>query len=184
MAMTGSIKSKERLFRELYSRYYPSFCLYARRFLTDATVCEDIVSEVFTDMWNRIGSIDLDSEACMAYIKMSVKNSCLNYLKHHRHKTAYEDSLKNLDEAMAAGPDSVYSLEELYRVLHETLENMPPEYRSVFLKSFVEDKTQAEIAAELNLSEKSINRYKKKTLELLKKELKDFLPLLLFLLSI
>lgn len=184
MAMTGSIKSKERLFRELYSRYYPSFCLYARRFLTDATVCEDIVSEVFTNMWNRIGSIDLDSAACVAYIKMSVKNSCLNYLKHHRHKTAYEDSLKNLDEAMAAGPDSVYSLEELYRVLHETLENMPPEYRSVFLKSFVEDKTQAEIAAELNLSEKSINRYKKKTLELLKKELKDFLPLLLFLLSI
>lgn len=184
MSGKASINNRERRFRELYSRYYPAFCLHARRYIDDAAVCEDLVSDIFTNMWDRLDDMDLESPACVAYIKMSVKNGCLNYLKHHRHKAAYEDSFKKLDEAMELGPDSVYSLEELYKVLYDTLGKMPEQYRQVFMKSMVEDKTYAEIAGELNISVKSVNRYKKKTLELLKAELKDFLPLLLFLLSI
>ncbi len=43
-------------------------------------------------------------------------------------------------------------------------------------------KTHAEIAEELNLSVKSINRYKQKTMELLQNELKEYMPLLVFML--
>lgn len=50
------------------------------------------------------------------------------------------------------------------------------------MKSFFEGKTHAEIAEEMNLSVKSINRYKQKTMELLRNELKDYMPLLLLLL--
>ena len=49
------------------------------------------------------------------------------------------------------------------------------------MKSFFEGKTHTEIAEEMNLSVKSINRYKQKTMELLRNELKDYLPLLLLL---
>ncbi len=48
-------------------------------------------------------------------------------------------------------------------------------------ESFFEGKTHVEIAEEMNLSVKSINRYKQKTMELLRNELKDYLPLLLLL---
>ena len=43
-------------------------------------------------------------------------------------------------------------------------------------------KTHTEIAENMNLSVKSINRYKQKTMELLRNALKDYLPLLLLLL--
>ena len=64
--------------------------------------------------------------------------------------------------------DSVYTLDELYRMLYDTLNKLPENYRTVFHKSFFEGKTHAEIAEEMNLSVKSINRYKQKTMELLK----------------
>ena len=48
-------------------------------------------------------------------------------------------------------------------------------------KSFFEGKTHTEIAEEMNLSVKSINRYKQKTMELLRNELKEYMPLLLLL---
>ena len=51
------------------------------------------------------------------------------------------------------------------------------------MKSFFEGKTHAEIAEEMNLSVKSINRYKQKTMELLRNELKEYMPLLLLLFS-
>ena len=41
--------------------------------------------------------------------------------------------------------------------------------------------TPEEIAEEMNLSVKSINRYKQKTMELLRNELKEYMPLLLLL---
>ena len=66
-------------------------------------------------------------------------------------------------------------------MLYETLNKLPENYRTVFIKSFFEGKTHTEIAEEMNLSVKSINRYKQKTMELLRNELKEYMPLLLLL---
>ena len=66
-------------------------------------------------------------------------------------------------------------------MLYETLNKLPENYRTVFIKSFFEGTTHTEIAEEMNLSVKSINRYKQKTMELLRNELKEYMPLLLLL---
>ena len=67
------------------------------------------------------------------------------------------------------------------RMLYETLQKLPESHRKVFAKSFREGKKQTEIAEEVNTSIKSVNRYRQKTLEVLKEELKDYLPTLLLL---
>lgn len=69
-------------------------------------------------------------------------------------------------------------------MLHETLEKLQESHRAVFTKTFVEGKKQEEIAKELDISVKSVNRYKQKTLEILRSELKDYLPLLLLLIRL
>lgn len=69
-------------------------------------------------------------------------------------------------------------------MLHEPLEKLPESHRAVFTKTFVEGKKQEEIAKELDISVKSVNRYKQKTLEILRSELKDYLPLLLLLIRL
>lgn len=67
----------------------------------------------------------------------------------------------------------------MYRMLYGTLNKLPESYRIVFIESFFKGKTHTEIAEELNLSVKSVNRYKQKTLEILRNELKEYMPLLL-----
>lgn len=114
---------------------------------------------------------------------MCVKNSCLNYLKHQEYEWSYAENIQKKAPIYETEPDSVYTLDELYRMLHETLDKLPENYRTVFVESFFEGKTHVEIAEEMNLSVKSINRYKQKTMELLREELKDYLPLLLLLFS-
>lgn len=52
-----------------------------------------------------------------------------------------------------------------------------------FIDRFFKGKTHTEIAEELNLSVKSVNRYKQKTLEFLRNELKEYMPLLLLFIS-
>lgn len=181
MKIFSSRQPKERAFKQLYEEYYAPFCLYAKRFIDDKDIRQDIVSDVFTSLWDKMDmdSFDLQSNTALGYIKMCVKNNCLNFLKHQEYEWSYAENIQKKAPIYESEPDSVYTLDELYRMLYETLNKLPENYRNVFMKSFFEGKTHAEIAEEMNLSVKSINRYKQKTMELLREELKDYLPLLL-----
>jgi RNA polymerase sigma-70 factor (ECF subfamily) len=145
--------------------------LYACRFVDDKEACGDIVSDVFTSLWERFDTPDLLSETILAYIKMSVKNRCLDYLKHQAYEWDYEEKLRQHIPAYETEPDSLYTLDELYEQLYNTLTQLPENYRTVFVKNFFGGKSYAEIADEMNLSVKSICRYKQKTVELLRKKL-------------
>lgn len=115
---------------------------------------------------------------------MCVKNSCLNFLKHQEYEWSYAETIQKKAPLYETESDSVYTLDWVIQNAIRYFEQTPREnYRTVFHKSFFEGKTHAEIAEEMNLSVKSINRYKQKTMELLRNELKDYLPLLLFFLS-
>lgn len=176
-----SNSNKEHSFKLLYKTYYAPFCLYAKRFIEDKDTREDLVSDVFTSLWNNIESLDLNSGTVLGYIKMCVKNNCLNFLKHQEYEWNYAEFIQKSAPVYETEPDSVYTLEELYRMLYEALDKLPPNYRTVFTESFFKGKTHAEIAEELNISVKSVNRYKQKTLELLHNELREYMPLILLL---
>lgn len=181
--MSSSKPTKEQAFKLLYEEYYAPFCLYAKRFIEDKETREDIVSNVFMSLWDKQDAdlLDLQSDTVLGYIKMCVKNSCLNYLKHQEYEWSYVEIMQKKAPVYETEPDSVYTLDELYKMLYETLDKLPEAYRTVFMKSFFEGKTHAEIAEEMKLSVKSVNRYKQKTMELLRKELKDYMPLFLLL---
>lgn len=182
MNLSFSGRNKEQAFKELYEEYYAPFCLYAKRFIEDKETREDIVSDVFTSIWGKIDTFDLQSDTALGYIKMCVRNSCLNFLKHQECEWNYAENIQKKAPVYETEPDSVFTLDELYKMLYETLNKLPENYRIVFMKSFFEGKTHVEIAEEMNLSVKSINRYKQKTMELLRNELKDYMPLLMLLL--
>lgn len=181
MNLSFSVHTKELTFKQLYEEYYAPFCLYAKRFIEDKDTREDIVSDVFVSLWDKIDTFDLKSETTLGYIKMCVKNSCLNFLKHQEYEWNYAENIQKRAPIYEIEPDSVYTLDELYRMLYETLNKLPENYRTVFMKSFFEGKTHVKIAEEMNLSVKSVNRYKQRTMELLRNELKDYMPLFLLL---
>lgn len=168
-------------YEKLFGQYYGPFCLYAHRFIDDEDVCKDIVSDVFAMLWDKKDDFILRSDTMLAYIKMCVRNSCLNYLKHIDYERDYEEHFLKSTPIYNEKSDSVYSLDEMYQMLYETLDKLPSNYRSVFVKSFFEGKSRSEISQELDISIKSVNRYKQRAIELLKKELNDNLAIVSFL---
>ena len=54
MKISFSKQTKERAFKQLYEEYYAPFCLYAKRFVDDKETREDIVSDVFTSLWDKL----------------------------------------------------------------------------------------------------------------------------------
>ena len=183
MKLSLNEQSKKQVFKQLYEEYYAPFCLYAKRFVDNKETREDIVSEVFASLWNNMDNFEIDPKTILGYLKMCVRSNCLNYLKHQEYEWNYAEVVKKKTPVYETEPDSVYTLDEMYRMLYGTLNKLPESYRIVFIESFFKGKTHTEIAEELNLSVKSVNRYKQKTLEFLRNELKEYMPLLLLFIS-
>lgn len=170
--------NNEGAFKVLFKRYYPALCLYCKRYIDDRHAREDIVQEVFITLWNKRNEIVWDNSA-IYYLKACAKNSCLNYLTHQSYEQKYIKDYTTKTPAYDKDGDNVYTLAELQRLLRESLEKVSEECRKVYIMSYMQGKSNIEIAELMGISTKTVERYKKKSIEHLKKDLKDYLPLFL-----
>lgn len=94
MQKTPFEHSKEVAFKQLFENCYAPFCICAKRYINDKETLEDIVSGGFATLWNNKDSFELYSETALAYIKICVKNSCLDYLKHQEYEYNYSEFVR------------------------------------------------------------------------------------------
>ena len=80
--------------------------------------------------------------------------------------------------------DRLIQLRELEELLEQTLAKLPPEYRLAFELNRMEGKSLDEVAQQMGVSTRTVERYRDKALALLHTELKDYLPLFLFLFAV
>lgn len=167
--------NKELQFRALYEKYYAPFCIYAKRFVEDISIREDIVSDVFAKLWLTEDFIFQENTA-ISFLKTCVRNSCLNHLKHESYFQDYSEHIERHTPLYAESPESIYTLDEMYQLLYNAVHKLPERECTIFIESFLNNKKQKEIADELNLSAKTISRYQTEIVEKLRRELKDYLP--------
>ena len=181
MLRSITLHDDEVAFRYLFEHYYPSLCLFAKRFIDDRETREDIVQEVFFRLWDKRKQITVMSSA-QNYLLTSVRNLCLNYLRRQETQQSFEKSL--FDQPEDEEGDRLIQLRELEELLAQTLALMPPEYRLAFELNRMEGKSLDEVAQQMGVSTRTVERYRDKVLALLHTELKDYLPLFLFLFAV
>jgi RNA polymerase sigma-70 factor (ECF subfamily) len=167
-------------FKEMFEFYYAGLCVYATRFIEDVLVCEDIVQDVFCSVWLNRKNLD-PALSIKSYLLTSVRNHSFNYLQRKKKSLRIaEAEILHITE----DTEEAILLNELERKLAEALSKLPTEYRIAFEMSRMENKPVEEIALNLGVSTRTVERYRNRATEILRKELKDYIPLLLILLHI
>ena len=152
----------------LYRRYAPELVRYIRKFTEDQAAAEDIVQEVFVNVWE--GNKEFNSYVGFrAFLYNAVANRCMDYLKHQvvedRYAAAVMKEEHEWDELDMAE-------EEMYRELHLVVQELPERSRAVF-ELHLEGKKNEEIAQLLALSVLTVKSYKKNAMQYLRKRLGD-----------
>ena len=178
MLRSITLYDDEVAFRYLFEHYYPSLCLFAKRFIDDRETREDIVQEVFFRLWDKRTQITVTSSA-HNYLLTSVRNLCLNYLRRQEVQQPFEESL--FDQPDDEEGDRLIQLRELEEQLAQALAQLPPEYRLAFELNRMEGKSLEEVAQRMGVSTRTVERYRDKAIALLQTELKEYLPLFLLL---
>ena len=170
-------KGKEYAFDFFFNYYYPGLCVYAQKMFTiPEQEARDLVQDVFVKFWN-----DREKSAIRfsirSYLFASVKNRCFDL---HRKKDRHV-KLQEITNEMAVSDElfETFVLSELEALFNKSLEKLPERCREVFEMSRLQGLKNREIAARLNISEKTVENQITNALHILKTELKDYLPLLI-----
>lgn len=178
------------LFEQFYITWYSRAKYFAREYVFSEEDAENITQDVFLDLYQKQPLLN-DGINWVAYLFTSIKNKCIDYL---RHKLLEQEATQKMQEefslSMRMKFDSLESFDtnwgtdkKLEIAIQNALNSLPERCREIFIKSKLEGKKQKEIAEELCISIKTVENQMTIAYKKLKEELKDCLPLLLFLLS-
>ena len=160
------INNKDRgAFHELFEKYYRPLVMFALRYVDCQEDAEDVVQDLFVAIWEREEKF-LSEKSLYVFLYNSVRNTCLNLLKHKKVKERYVDYILTHEKEIEEEGYNVLE-EELYDSLFKAVDELPPRCREIFLLH-LDGKTNEEIARALNITILTVKTQKKKALHYLK----------------
>lgn len=165
-------------FEELFFRYYPSLKSYAMVFLFDETIADDIIQDVFLNLWNKRNNFT-PSDNLASYLHKSVYNRCMNHIRHEkanlkfiRQKSTDQEIQQTYYGATDFGKYKGTG-EEFRKALHSAIDGLPEQPRRTFILSRKFRLKNREIADFLNISIKAVEKNLTKALKILRDKLAD-----------
>lgn len=168
----------ELAFDAIYKQYYRGLCAFASQYVPE-TECEETVQDTMMWLWENRAML-IPGLSLKSLLFTIVKNKCLNNLSHAQIKQQVHEKLYAKFQEQFEDPD--FYLGELMALASNAIRQLPDEYRIAFELNRFDNLTYNEIAERMGVSPKTIAYRISQALKILRGELKDYLPLLVWLL--
>jgi RNA polymerase sigma-70 factor (family 1) len=144
----------ENAFSQLYQRHWETCFMTAFRILGKEDLAEDIVQELFIKLWEK--RTELSVTAPLAYLRKASRNLALNSLRHLRTDDQFYVRLANITaHLLEENPHFLRENEELFR---KVINSLPEDCREAFSLSRIQQLSYKEIASQLQISEKTVEK--------------------------
>jgi len=169
-----------------YQLYYRKTYLFAKSYVHDQWVAEDIASDALTKLWEIMEKNEIHHP--LTFLFSIVKNKAIDHL---RHEIVRQEALATMSDVgfrelntristlEACEPERIYS-KDIKQIVDETLNALPEKTREIFMMSRYQDLSKEEISNMLNISPKGVEYHITKALKSLRVSLKDYLPIFYF----
>ncbi|MFV0272315.1 MAG: RNA polymerase sigma-70 factor [Macellibacteroides fermentans] len=182
--------NSEKNFETFYTSYYKRFVRYALYYVNDLHTAEDMTHDALLYYWEHKEQLTEEIDV-LGYILLSVKNKCLNYLKHLQVEYEYNRKQTDLrdweiDARIMTLEDETYGAifsKDIMDIVTSSLSSLPEQTKEIFILNRFENKSRKEIAVILGGSQQKIDYHINKANDYLIRKLKDYIPLLLLLLK-
>jgi len=177
--MQGLGRGDKKALTVLYSNYWKILYVSSYNLLKDKEVCEEIVQDVFVDIWNKRKDIK---------IKVSLKSylyACVRYKvfsQFRTNKIRRVELFEDLDRRIQyTTPETKIMHDELKEHVNLIVESLPEKCKRVYILSRNEQLSHKEIADQLGISVKTVENHITNALRVLRAALGQVLFLALFL---
>lgn len=184
---SASLFFTEKDFDILFKNLYPPLCGFAGRILSNLSEAEELVQDVFVNLWLNQSKIHIQT-SLKAYLYQMVHNAAINRLEHLRtqknrvNKVATEQEWLEIHMSYSVNESFLEILESKEteaRILKE-LEQLPDKCREIFLLSRYRNLTNAEICKKLDLAPATVRVQLFRALNHLRKAFQSIYSFFLF----
>ncbi len=170
----NSLDDTHRWFKSCYDQNFTSLYQYAKSITHDVQSAEDIVSEVFMNLWSNRDSLtsirDINS-----YLFITVKNSAIRFVTRNPNSffgSNLEETIKEIDRH---DPEQVMLEQELVGAINDAINALPDKCQIVYKLIRQEGKSVKEVATEMGISEGTVKNHMTKAVSRIREEVTDYL---------
>jgi len=160
-------QGNKQAFNEFYSCYASKLLNFAKQMLADADTAEEIVSDLFVQIWTK-RAIIRDIQKPQLYLYKSLKNGCLNEIRKKVYTSqAIDYELEEHTASQAPDPLDVLIDKELHALLTEALNSLPMQRKVIFTLIREDGLKQKEVAELLDISLRTVENQLYRTVKYL-----------------
>lgn len=144
------------VFKHIYHLYYNELCRFLYfRFSGQQAAAEDIVQGVLVKLWEKRYSLE-NVHSLKAYLYKAVYNAALNHLEHESVKNKHQAEILHTYKNESLDEQSMMPDQDKLNEINRHINELPDQTKRVFMLKYKMGKTYKEIAAELNISSKTV----------------------------
>lgn len=144
----------EAAFRQIFETYYRPLTLFALKYVNDVEEAREIVQEFFIRLWSAHQQLHIRF-SLKAYLYQGVRNACLNFVESkkvsEKRFSDYEPPVFSNDNAL----EHMVAAEQEERLLR-AIDRLPEKCRQIFALSRMQNLSNSDIAAHLQISVKTV----------------------------
>jgi RNA polymerase sigma-70 factor, ECF subfamily len=146
------IKSNDaKALKILFERYYSSLCTFAYKFVKNVHLAEEVVSDVFFNIWIKKEKIEIKLNL-KTYMYTAVRNQSLNYLKKNKIHLEDIETIVKENKISDLNADKFITYEELNNDIEALLQQLPEKRQIIFRMNRIDGLSYKEIAEILSIS--------------------------------
>ncbi len=177
--LSGLVLGDEDAFEQIYNYYWDKLYFLAHKHLKSAEASEEIVQDVFLNLWNKRTTLQIRS--LPQYLAAMTRYAVYRYLAREQ-KSSFL-SLDELQRKASVGIDEEAVMDD--RLLLEMVEKLsarlPEKCRLVFVHNKLMDQPLKQVAKKLNISIKTAEAHLTKSLKIIRGKMGDSFRMFLLL---
>ncbi len=142
------------VFENIFNKYGKDIKRFVFFKTQDADLTDDILQETFIKLWDHCGKVDFAK--VKSYLYMVANNTFLNHIKHE--KVVRTHQAQTGTYVSHETPEFVFIEKEFLNKIETTIASLPDKQREVFLLNRIEKMKYKEIAVQLNISVKTVEK--------------------------
>ncbi len=158
-------------FDVFFKTHFSKFYLFANRFIKDEAICQDITQDIFLRLWESNTHSFESTHTLQSFLYKSVKNKCLNHIKHCKVKEKYYSERTDdfiSDEFLLKNVVEI----ETNNMLYQAIDSLTPQSKQVIECHLLGFKNK-DIAEELGIQLNTVKTHKMNAYKLLRKQLQN-----------
>lgn len=169
-------EGSEEAFASIYDQYWDKLYFIAYQKVKSQYIAEEIVQEVFLTLWRK--RTELNIESLSKYLAAMVRYAIYRHIMSEKSAKHRESIFHNRQEQYVSFDEQIEDRFILEKLL-ELSNQLPEKCRLVFQSNKLQDQSLADIAKQLNISQKTAEAHLTKALKSIRLNMRRFMSFFL-----